>query len=469
MKRLICGLWCMLCLSANAEFDNIQLTGTSSYCGEPSIAVNGTLVGIAYESYFAGNDEIFLLTSSNGGGSFSTPIQVTSNDSSSWRPKIAVNDGYDLVWEDKRSGKREIYYARYASGALGTTLKISGGNIYSAFPSLANDGRDLFITWEDYRNGNDEIYFRKNVGGVWSAEKRLTDNDSTSWGSDIALDPVTKALHVVFFDYRTGNDEVYYITSTDKGESWSSPINLSQDAANSWEPRITAYGGRVGVVWYSWDDATTSYEVYFSENTGGGFSVPQRISETGSDSKCPAIQGNEEAFVVAWEDYRDANDEIYLARKGHATGGWSSLRVTVDSSDSFGADVAFCGAEILIPWFDYRSGTDQIWFAKGVFEGGTSCEKRKVPNPVCQWLNINPNPSSGYVGITVGASGINPDLPIQLEVFNPEGRLVYHRAGSASIFKQGMQLNTAQLAAGRYLVRVSGENNFSQARVFIIH
>ncbi len=366
MKFLVTILLLMIGIEAYAEFDNVQLTASTSYCGEPAIAVNGSSVGIVYEGYITGNDEIFLLTSNNSGAIFSAPIRITTNDSDSWRPRIAVNNGFDIVWEDKRSGKREIYYARYASGAIGTTLKISGGNVYSAFPSLASDDRDLFISWEDSRDGNDEIYFRKCVSGSWSPEKRLTNNDSTSWGSDIFVDPVTKKIHLVFFDYRSGNDEVYYQSSSDKGDNWTTAINISGDVANSWEPRVAASNGNVGIVWYSWDSTTSSYEIYYSESTRENiFGTPQRISESGADSKCPSITMDNGFVSVTWEDFKDGNDEIYITRKTVGTGSWTLRRITTDSSDSFGADVTVCGTEALTAWFDYRTGMDQIWFAKG--------------------------------------------------------------------------------------------------------
>src|SRR3989339_34403 len=242
MKQPVIALVAMCAAYTAAQFNNLQLTNNGYYNGEPSITVNAGKIGIVYESYEFGNDEIMLLTSADNGGTFAAPVRITSNDSASWRPKVAVNDGYDIVWEDRRTGKREIFYSRYESGTVGPALKVSGGNIYSAFPALASNGNDLFITWEDYRDGNDEIYFRKKTSGTWSAEKRLTADDSTSWGSDIAFDASTQKLHVVYFDYRTGNDEAYYMTSSDLGETWSAPVNLSNDAANSWEPRVAAFG-----------------------------------------------------------------------------------------------------------------------------------------------------------------------------------------------------------------------------------
>ncbi|MFH0920670.1 MAG: T9SS type A sorting domain-containing protein [Fibrobacterota bacterium] len=469
MKQRVIALLAMSAALAAAQFTNLQLTGNGYYNGEPSITVNAATVGIVYESFEFGNDEIMLLASADNGNTFTAPVRITSNDSASWRPKVAVNDGYDIVWEDRRTGKREVFYSRCENGIPGPALKVSDGNVYSAFPALAANGNDLFITWEDARDGNDEIYFRKKVSGAWSAEKRLTANDSTSWGADIAFDASTQKLHVVFFDYRTGNDEVYYLSSADLGETWSAPVNLSNDAANSWEPRVAVFGGKTAVVWYSWDNSTTSYEVYFSENTDGtGFSAPQRISNPGADSKCPSIAMDAGATIATWEDYQDGNDEIYAVRKPHSESIWYQRRVTADNSDSFGADVALTGSDLLLTWFDYRTAVDQIWFAKGAATDVDPVEQLTLPSSKCLRLSASPNPFTGSVRLTVSLPAEIYKDGTRLNVWNAAGRLVYSTPLSASTASQTIDWTAAGLSNGFYFVKALVGREQASSRIILI-
>ncbi|MBL8028851.1 MAG: exo-alpha-sialidase, partial [Fibrobacteres bacterium] len=336
MNRIYTAL--VLYIAVNISgWDLYRVTDDGFYSADPSISVLGDTVAIAYESYAYGNDEIVMKYSLNRGASFSSPIRISTNDSCSWRPKISISNGFDIVWEDNRTGKRQIFYSRILNGTPSVNLRISSGIGASAFPSMASDGQNLFIMWEDNRDGNDEIYFRKFDGGTWSPEKRVTSTDSTSWGATVAYDKSTGLLHAAYFDYSTGNDEIYYISSTDRGATWSTPVNISNDTPDSWEPRIAALNGRVAIVWYSYNTSSQSYEVLFSEKSGTTFSLPVFVSSTGNDSKCPTITMNSSSTSVAWEDFRDGNDEIYTATRTNGQLVWIEERVTNDPADSFGA------------------------------------------------------------------------------------------------------------------------------------
>ncbi|OGS36595.1 MAG: hypothetical protein A2293_15225 [Elusimicrobia bacterium RIFOXYB2_FULL_49_7] len=442
MRIRLC-LFALLSLSTLifAEFENIRLTNTVYYNGEPSLFVLGDTVAVAYESYEFGNDEIMLLRSLNGGENFSAPIRITTTDSASWRPKVFVNDGCDIIYEDKLTGAREVFYRRYDASGLGLQIKISSGSVYSAFPALTGHGRDLYVVWEDGRNGNDEIYFRKYEGSAWSAEKRLTTNDSTSWGADIAFDESNSRLHVVFFDYRTGNDEVYYMTSSDNGENFSSALNLSNDAANSWEPRVAAAGGKVAVVWYGWRPDLTAYEVYCVRKTGGSFSVPQVVSLLGADSKCPAVSVSDSGIVVSWEDYGDGNDEIYIAFQRWAENEWKITRVTSEGHDSFGSDVMLAGSFAHVVWFDYRDGVDQIYFASGNWQ---TISTEKVVSLVSPLIRLFPNPIASTSQLLVGLPDGNAILEWML--CDPLGRVV----------NRSVELNSLNKPASHFRVDLAG-------------
>lgn len=79
----------------------------------------------------------------------------------------------------------------------------------SARPSLAAAGDELHLTWFDGRDGAFEIYTKASSdgGATWGPDLRLTRSLADARHPSIALS--RRHVHVVWFDRRAGNDEIY--------------------------------------------------------------------------------------------------------------------------------------------------------------------------------------------------------------------------------------------------------------------
>src|SRR5262249_52695490 len=113
-----------------------------------------------------------------------------------------------------------------------------------------------------------EIYYKRSTdrGTTWEPDVRLTRSDGISQFPSLAVAGST--VHVVWSEYRDGNPEVYYKRSTDDGTSWGPDVRLTADPANSFAPSVVASGSAVHVVWY--DERDGNYEVYTKRSTDGG-------------------------------------------------------------------------------------------------------------------------------------------------------------------------------------------------------
>ncbi len=71
-------------------------------------------------------------------------------------------------------------------------------------------GLTVHIVWRDYRDGNDEIYYKRSIDGglSWNADTRLTNNPASSFTPSLAISG--QVVHVVWQDNRDGNKEIYY-------------------------------------------------------------------------------------------------------------------------------------------------------------------------------------------------------------------------------------------------------------------
>ena len=71
----------------------------------------------------------------------------------------------------------------------------------------------------------------------WQPEVRLTNNSSESLISSNNAWCVASSgpvVHVVWYDYRDGNSEIYYKRSIDGGENWRAEIQLTNEHATTW-------------------------------------------------------------------------------------------------------------------------------------------------------------------------------------------------------------------------------------------
>ncbi|MCK4396050.1 exo-alpha-sialidase, partial [candidate division WOR-3 bacterium] len=125
---------------------------------------------------------------------------------------------------------------------------------------VAAEEDTVHVVWYDHRDGNWEIYYKRSTDGgtSWETDTRLTDNSVQSWYPSIAVEG--SDVHVVWYDIRDGNWEIYYKRSTDGGTSWGTDTRLTDNINFSWYPSVAVEGSNVHVVWYDTRDG--NWEIY---------------------------------------------------------------------------------------------------------------------------------------------------------------------------------------------------------------
>lgn len=124
----------------------------------------------------------------------------------------------------------------------------------------------VYVLWSDFRNGNPDIFIAKSTdrGDTWSSPLQVNDDTGPAYQFFpwISVDPVTGVLYVIFYDRRntTGaNTDVYLATSYDGGETFEN-VKISE---SSFMPgatvffgdyiNIAAYNGYVHPIWARMD------------------------------------------------------------------------------------------------------------------------------------------------------------------------------------------------------------------------
>ncbi len=339
---------------------DIQLTNAPANSEIPSIAVSGNNVHVAWQDMRDGNYEIYYKHSADGGITWSADIRLTNDAGNSKSPSVAVSGNIiHIVWFDSRDGDEEIYYKRSTDGGItwsaDTRLTDCAG--ISQNPSVAVVGNVVHVVWFDERDGNAEIYYNRSAdGGVtWGGDTRLTNATGNSYTPCIAVSGSN--VHVAWHDSRDGNEEIYYKRSADGGTNWGADVRLTNAAGNSALASIAVSGNNIHIAWQ--DQRDGNWEIYYCHSTDGGttWGANTRLTNAAGNSRYPSIAVYDNNVHLVWADERDAHKRIWY--KGSTDGGttWSSDTRIVNTPElSDYPSIAVSGNNIHVAWQD-NSGT----------------------------------------------------------------------------------------------------------------
>jgi hypothetical protein len=239
---------------------------------------------------------------------------------------------------------------------------------------VASSGSFVHVVWFDERDGNDEIYYKRSTdaGVSWGADTRLTNNTSWSFLPSVAVSGT--AVHVVWQDNRDGeyNYEIYYKRSTDAGISWGADTRLTNSSAYSEYPSLSVSGTVVHVVWHDYRDWNN--EIYYKRSTDAGVSwgTDTRLTNNTAISQYPSIAVSGTAVHVVWQDNRDGvyNYEIYYKRSTDAGISWGAdTRLTNNSDSSWTPSIAVSGSVVHVVWQDNRDENTEIYYKRSTDSG----------------------------------------------------------------------------------------------------
>ncbi|MBI4953407.1 MAG: hypothetical protein HY908_15360, partial [Myxococcales bacterium] len=285
-----------------------------------------------------------------------------------------------VVWQDFRGGvDPDIYGVRVDGGGVvldpsGIAISVAAGR--QEAPSVAFDGSQWLVAWSDFRGGaTADVYAaRVSAAGAVLDPGGLPVSTATNHQQlpAVAFDGANWV--VAWEDWRswaTLSRDVYAARVSPSGVVLDpAGIAVTATSAETLAPVIASDGTRTLVVWEDWRTfATTGQDVYGARLTQGGVVLdPAGVAiTTGLSSQYGAtVAFDGVQWLVAWQDLRAGNWDIYAARVSTAGSVLDPAGVPVSSvgSVAIAPSVAFDGTNTVVVWQDYRNGRSDLYGAR---------------------------------------------------------------------------------------------------------
>jgi hypothetical protein len=222
---------------------------------------------------FGDGDRELMSTSTDGGQTWSAPVQTAGHDKGLGGQPVVQPSGRVIVPFESLNGSISAFSsndggASWSRGVRVANIRfhgVAGGLRTSPLPSaeIAGDGT-VFVAWEDCRfrtkcSSNDIVFSTSGDGARWSDPARVPIDAATStvdhFIPGLAVDPATGGatthLALTYYFYPVANCgtacqlSVGYISSPDAGAHWGNAIQLAGPMALS-DIAQTSQGPMVG-------------------------------------------------------------------------------------------------------------------------------------------------------------------------------------------------------------------------------
>jgi len=312
----------------------ISISNASANSTNPEVAAAGNNVYLVWSDTNGtkGTDaDIFFSSSSDNGGSFDKPINLSNSIGNSSNPEVAAsgNNVY-VVWSDTNGAKGEngdIFFSssRDRAGSFGEPSNLSDNERNSTNPEVAASGDNVYVVWADSReetgtSDNVNLNLKTSTdNGIHFGDRKIIKRDVDK---ETHLPQITASDGNVYIaladkDAKEGkpnNFQVILRTSTDNGTEFSNKKSLKTDIDNkTLLPHLAASGDKVYVVWADTNGAKgENGDIFFSSSRdrAGSFGEPVNLSENSQNSTNPQVSASGSNIYVFWNDFSSAKNEI---------------------------------------------------------------------------------------------------------------------------------------------------------------
>ncbi len=350
----------------DAPINLSQNNGSSAF---PRLAVTDSNVYVVWYDYSPGQSDIFFAKSRDGGNNFEV-ANISDTPMPSYNPWIGATSNYVyLVFNDGgRSAILELPdgQTRIVDVTTGDEeMLIMWSDDYGEsfkFKNLSNSPNNLswnsrikvaepyvFVTWNEAISNQSEIFFSKSSNNGKSFSKPVNISNSPLKTVDSAIGVFENNVYVVWNDMTKYSADIFFAKSTDNGDTFGEPINLSNSGGSpilNRDGSLAVSGEKIFVVWY--DEAEKDNYIFFTRSIDNGetFSKPINLSQSNDISKFAQVMVNKNNVYVMWHDYSIGNGDIFLRESNDHGATFESIKNL--SHDEAESNIFILGPQIAL-------------------------------------------------------------------------------------------------------------------------
>lgn len=273
---------------------------------------------------------VWYAKSSDGGMTFSQPVQVTVDEG---HEIVMVQTLFDeagnpyLAW--LKDGTLRFTYSKDAGETFVDTQTIGGGACECCQPSMLFKNGQMSIAYrslEPQADGNDirdiVVSTSKDGGRTFEPFTRVSDEHWYLNACPIAgpsLVSFSDTLYIAWMDGRRSepnkpyNGSVWFSVSRDMGRSFSPNLKINPDAnVHQTMPSLAVdMNGRIHLAWELHGTAAQTINYAFSDDGGATFSTPLELvkadQSNGSVRMPSLVTTSTGRILLAWQDNRGAH------------------------------------------------------------------------------------------------------------------------------------------------------------------
>lgn len=285
------------------------------------------------------------------------------------------------------SSKNSIDSTLISDFNFSNVTNITNNNLDSVYAQISAIDNTVYLVWQESVNdklnkNNYDIYFKKseNNGNTFSKPINLSNNTGFSEHPQIA---VTKnGIFIVWTDDTDSNNtEIMFSKSEDNGVTFSKAINLSNNSKNSNNVEVSAFNENVYLVWQDIDydqnnDKNSSIMFKSSFDSGNTFNDSIELA-TNTNDAYPKVNSYQDYVYIVWNsENNDLSKDIensglfFIESSDRGNTFENSIRL---AHYNFGeSQISVSKDEVLIIWGGLHSkNIKDIYFVKSD-DNGTS-------------------------------------------------------------------------------------------------
>ena len=276
--------------AAPVNISNTPFTGSDANpvgaSSSPYVAAASNFVFVAWQEVLGvPNSEIFLRRSIDAGANFQSSVQISSTSFFSFFPRIALNlPNVHIAWNDNGNGAPgavgglgETFYRRSTTNgnSYDPQVDLSSNTDFSLGADIAVSGSNVHVVWAEHTLANvpTQVVYKRSTTNGSSFGATTTLSALSQIGSQQAFTGIAALgsnVFVVFNDVSGGNQEIFFMESSDNGTTFSSAADISNNSGESNFADIAA--SSVHVTWY--DNTPGNFDIFYITSTVADTTAP---------------------------------------------------------------------------------------------------------------------------------------------------------------------------------------------------